>query len=809
MKQNILWLCLCWWSTFALAQNTVSGTILQQNNKSVEGLVVHLLRSPDSALVKSELTDTEGRFVFERIKTGEYRLAIAQMGYEAYKSASFSVDGADITLPAIALRETSVELSGVTVTAKVPFIERKIDRTVVNVDALISNAGTNALEVLEKAPGVAVDMDGDIRLKGKSGVMVFVDDKPTYLSSADLANYLRSLPSGSLDKIEIMPNPPAKYDAAGNAGVINIRLKKTVTKGFSGGVSLSYGQGHYHRTNNSFNFNYRINKVNFFGSAAYSQNNTYQDLTIWRDYFTETGAPLSGFVQQSYIKKQFKSANVKLGLDYYLNAKSTVGFVLNGFDNPSLVTTTNNATVSDALGAPVSLIEAVTPADKRWQNGTANVNYTYKMNDKGRELSANADYIGYTSTLDQTLTNTVFSPAKEYVGQSILDSDLPAEIYIRTLKADYTHPLPGDAKLEAGAKTSWVNTDNTANFFDVLDNVATPNYEFSNRFQYRENINAAYVNYNKSWGRWGVQSGLRFENTNLEGDQLGNVVVADSSFKRTYNSLFPTFFASYNLDSAGIHQLGLSLGRRINRPDYQSLNPFTYPMDRFTIYGGNPFLQPTFSNNVELSHTWNNAITTTLSYSYTKDVISETIEQGSNIFYSRPGNFGKSISYGISVNAVLKPTTWWTIQCYTEVMNNRFESLIYGQVLDTAGFYIYIGPNNQFQINQRWSAELSGNYQSRMPYGQFSLIPVWSARAGVACKILKDKGTVKLNVNDLFYTNQPGGAIHSLANSTARWLSYLDTRVITLSFSYRFSRGESLRARKSGGSETEQSRVGT
>ncbi len=793
----------------AVAQTSITGQVFNPQKQPVEGAIVQLLCAQDSTLAKTELTDTEGRYEFITIKNGQYRLVVTHLGGMPYRSEPFMVEGATIAMPVVQLTDGNVQLREVTVTSKVPLIERKIDRTVVNVEALLSNAGTNALEVLEKSPGVTVAENGDIRLKGRAGVMVFIDDKPTYLSSEELANYLRSLPAGSLDKIEIMPNPPAKYDAAGNAGVINIRLKKTTITGFSGGFSVSYGQGFYHRTNNSGNFNYRVNKFNLFGNASYAENNTYQDLTIWRNYFTPAGVPSANFVQNSFIKRERYSRTARLGLDYYLTKKSTLGVVFSGFSNPTKETTTNFATLSDGNDNPVSLVEALTPERGRWLNGTANLNYTLKLDSAGSEITANLDHIRYDSKLDQSLTNILLTPQRVLESQSVLVSELPANIAISTAKIDYTKPLPKGANFEAGAKASWIETDNTAAFFDQENNVLTPNLTFSNRFKYQEQIQAAYVNYNRTFGKLELQSGLRLERTAIVGNQLGNAVVPDSTFERQYNSLFPTFYAGYTLDSVGKHQLGLSAGRRIDRPDYQSMNPFTYPIDRFTLYGGNPFLKPTFSYNTELSYTYNNVITTALSFAYTNDEISETIETGNNIFYSRPGNFGKSNTTSLSVNATLKPTKWWTIQCYTELTRTQYQSLIYGQRLDTSGIFWYIGPVNQFQIDKKWSAELSGNFQTRVISGQFALIPLVSVRAGIARKLFDGKGSIKFNLSDVFYTQQPGGSIFSLSNSQARWLSYLDTRVATVSFSYRFSKGQLLRARKTGGSESETGRVRT
>lgn len=786
----------------------ITGNITNYTPTEMNGLVVTLLTAKDSAFNKSSFVDSTGYFEMEQLKNGTYLLYISAVGFQKYYSNHIVIgtNQAQVQLPDILLQKDIQALGEVSVSSRKPFVEKKIDRTVINPDALIGNAGTNALEVLEKSPGILVDADGNISLKGKSGVLVIIDDKPTYLSAADLAGYLRSLPSGSIDVIEIMTNPPAKYDAAGNAGVINIRLKKNKAVGINGGFSLSYGQGRYMRTNNSFNLNYRINKINLFTNISVNENNTYQDLTINRYYYNNSGAYTSGFTQNTYFKRKFMGRNMNLGMDYYLTNKTTVGVVLAGFINPARISADNNAKVLDNNNNITGLIEATNPSNRKWENGSVNLNYNYKIA-AGEELSANIDYIRYKATQTQTLTNAVFTPDHVLQDRTVLYSSLPADLTIQTAKIDYSKRLKGGGNGGAGYKASFVNTDNIADFFDVENNVSTPNYDFSNRFQYKELINAAYLNYSKDWNRFSLQTGLRFEHTDIKGKQFDNPTKADSSFKRNYTSLFPTVYALYRFDSTNTHQLGFSFGRRIDRPNYQSMNPFTYPMDRYTYYAGNPFLEPTFSYNFELSHTYKNFLTTTLEYSITNNLINETNEQRGTIYYSRPGNFGKQIAYGISVNGTLPVTKWWTVQLYTELKNLTFDAEIYGQRLDEGRFYWYVGPTNQFTITKTLSAELAGSYQTRVLVTQFLTIPVWQMRAGLAQKIWKGKGTIKLNLSDMFYTNQPGGDIRNIANSKANWLSYLDSRVVSIAFGYRFNKGKSLNARKTGGSDTEKQRV--
>jgi len=219
-------------ATAQTAGGKISGAVLDEAKKPLDGATVILLVAKDSTVVSSQLANADGSFAFQNLQDNTYTIKVTYIGYKNYRSDNLIVSSQKpVVLPAFNLSPSGKSLKEVSVTAQKSYIQQKIDRTVVNVAALISNTGANALEVLEKTPGVQVDADGNITFKGKSGVMVMIDDKPTYLSAANLVTYLKSLPSSSLDQIELMDNPPAKYDAAGNAGVINIKTKKNYCKG--------------------------------------------------------------------------------------------------------------------------------------------------------------------------------------------------------------------------------------------------------------------------------------------------------------------------------------------------------------------------------------------------------------------------------------------------------------------------------------------------------------------------------------------------------------------------------------------------
>jgi outer membrane receptor protein involved in Fe transport len=812
MKLKIAALIATWItiaSTFAFAQSgfKISGKINGSDGKSTDGATVYLRRSADSVLVKTALADASGTYLFESVKKGDYKILVTMMGYQQYKGEVIKLDQQDIGMPIIILQQSGTTLKEVTVSSQKPLVEHLIDRTVVNPDALISNAGSTALDVLDKSPGVIVDENGGISLQGKNNVKIFIDGKPTYLSGADLENYLRSLPSSSIDQIELMTNPPAKYDAAGNGGVINIRTKRGKARGFNGGVNLSYSQGHYAKTNDSFNFNYRDNKINMFGNLGFSTSNNYNDLDINRHFVDDNNQPISNFLQNSFIRRKSQSYNTKIGLDYYASDKTTWGIVLTGLINPSTEQTLNKSNFMDAQNVLDSTIIAHNAQDRKFKNGGINLNYRHEYDKKGRELTADVDYLNYSSNNAQTFNNFSYLPDGTLANNDMLTGSLPANIHIYSAKADYTQPLTSGIKLSVGGKTSYTKTDNVADYFYTVNDVTTPDYGKTNHFIYKETINAGYINATKDFKRISLQAGLRFENTISDGNQLGNIQKPDSTFKRNYNGLFPTFYIQYKLDSAGKQTLGLNYGRRIDRPYYQDLNPFISPLDKFTYYTGNPFLKPSYTNELELSHNYKNIITTTLEYSKTHDDVNETIEIIDGIYYSRPGNLGTTTVKAASVNATFDFYKWLNFNLFTNVVNIHTVSDFYTGTLDTKGTYFSFRPIFQFKFTHGWNWQLDGQYQSKVTSAQFIVGQRGKVNTGLSKK-LSSSTTLKLVVNDIFHSMLNSGIINNLANTHADYHNVSDTRTGVLSLSYRFGKALSdQRKHNANGAEDEQSRV--
>ncbi len=786
----------------------ISGAVKEAENQlGIDGATVSLLLSKDSSLIKTAITDKQGNFVFEYIQEGNYLISASAVGHSNIYSKSFIVPekNTSLTIEALQLLLVDRSLKDVTITSKKQFIERKLDKTVVNVDASLTNAGITAMDVLEKSPGITVDKDGNVSLKGKQGVMIMMDGKPTYLTPQDLANLLRSMPSANLDQIEIMTNPSAKYDAGGNAGIINIKTKKNKQKGFNGSLTLGYGQGFYSSTNNSLNINYRNNKFNVFSTVSLNRRTNFQQLDIMRIYKTPDQSVTAIFDQNSRTKRYKENNIAKIGVDYYANKKTTIGMVLTGFINTENQNGVNKSYLKNNLGVVDSIAISTSTEDGSWKNKGINVNLRHQFDSTGKEFTMDADYVSYNASKYQPFGNITYLPNGVITNSGRLVGELPSVINIYSVKADYTHPLKSGIKIESGLKTSFVNTDNTAGYFNIINNVKLPDYEKTNRFSYKENINALYLNASKEIKKWGFQAGLRLENTNYSGNQFGNPQRPDSSFEKSYVGLFPTMFVSYNANTK--NQFAFSYGRRINRPAYEDLNPFMFYLDKYTYGEGNPFLRPSYANVLEVSHTFGEWLTTTINYSHTKDLFNETFEQRGYATVVKQGNFASSDNASISVSAQKPVTKIWMLIVYAEANYSQYKGLLYGNNGMTEGYNYMININNQFKFNKGWSAEVSGFYRTKGIEGQISISPLGQVNAAVQKEILNKKATIKLNIGDAFYTMIQNGKVDIL-NTDASFHQYSDSRIVSLNFTYRFGKLiKGTQKRKTGGAGDEQNRV--
>lgn len=794
-------------------RGSVKTTIINNQKAALENATIEVIKASDSSLVKTTISDRTGLGEIENIPFGNYILRVSIINYNLSYSSSFTLTSTqpDITLPTIMLETKSTELNAVTVTAKKPFIQKLSDRIVVNVENSIVSAGSSAMDILERSPGVNVDQNDNISLRGRSGVIIMIDGKPTAMSGTDLANYLKSLPSAAIQQIDIITNPSAKYDAAGNSGIIDIKMKKDQRLGSNGSFTAGYGQGVYPKANAGVTFNYRNKKVNIFGNYNYAYRVGLNHLILDRNFYT-TGVYNGGDLKDNYSKSPSNSNTARLGMDFFPSKKTIIGFVVNGNFNSYRRNNNNNSIVINPQKQAVSTFESLATNDDHGNNIVANINFKHTFDSTGKEITADLDYGSFTSnSLTRNATKYYNLDGSSLQPDYILDGDQDGKLNFKTAKIDYVNPLQGNAKVEAGFKTSFVSSDNDAKFFDVSNGTPQNDVNKTNHFLYKESNNAGYVNFSKQFKKFDLQLGLRGEHTSLQTEQLKGNIKFDSS----YFQLFPSAFFNYKIKEDKV--LGVSVSRRIDRPGYSQLNPFLFLIDVTTYATGKPGLLPQITWSYELSYTLKN-LNFTLGYSRTKDNqniaiakfkdVFPTIPSDENVTVQIPINLSSSDYYGLTVSAPIRIKSWWNIINNANVYYNHFNGILGGTTLNNGKPAVDLRMNNTFTLKNDWTTELNANFSSGGQYGFMVLDPRWGLDAGVQKSIIKKKGTLRFSITDIFWTNLPKAVI-TYNNYIEKWHAYRESRVATLTFSYRFGNSKVQQARRrSTGSEEERQRAG-
>jgi len=784
---------------------SITGSVLNINGLTVPGVTVNLLRQEDEVLVKAEFTNEEGVYLFEQIPAGNYLIVLEHYEYALYRTEPL-VLSQNLNFETIYLDERTVDLDEVAITVQRPFIEQHFDKTVLNVSQSISNAGNTALEVLEKAPGLVIDQNDNIRMRGRAGVIVMIDGRPVPMSGTDLANLLRSMPSDTVDKIELITNPSAKYDAAGNAGIIDIKMKKDNRIGTNGTLNSSVGTGRHFKTSQGLQFNHRNRKVNIFGNYNYANRGEFTDLDIYRQ-FISNGEVTGGYDQQNRFKYGLKSHTARLGADYDISSNTIIGISANGVISDFERNNKNRSLVLDEYLDALSYFLTQGNSGNSRRNGGINLNFKHTIDTTGREISADLDYIVYSNSDIQDYRTTYFdlsnTPTRD---PYLLHGRLGGDLKIRSAKADYSQPFPLiKGNLEAGFKSSLVNSDNDLKFYDRSNGGNQLDENISNRFLYSENINAAYLNLNTSREKFSAQLGLRVENTNAKGDQI----TTGEKFNRKYTQLFPSGFVGYKMNDN--HEFGLSLSRRINRPTYNQLNPFKSFLDPSTYTAGNPFLNPELSYALEFTHTLKQSFVMKFNYSRTEDVILNVLSldpDQEQVVVQTNRNLAKLDYYSFTVSAPFSIGSWFNSINSANVYYGLFRGNLVNTDIDDGRVSFEFNSNNSIKLSDSWRAEVIGTYVSRELFGFFDVDHIWSISGGVQKQFWDNKANLRLNISDAFYTRKVR-ATTVLTDYSESYFQVRDTRVVNLSFSYRFGQSQIAPARRrSGGAEEEKRRVG-
>ncbi|TAG59685.1 MAG: hypothetical protein EAZ27_00360 [Cytophagales bacterium] len=796
----IILFSLLFFSYKCFSQNkfTISGNIKDTENKPLEYASVVLFKSDDSLQVAGTITNEKGFYTFENIKKGSYYFQALQIGYKKTKSDIFELNE-DKTLN-MSVLANSKRIDEVEILAQKAFIEQQADKTVVNVENSIVSTGVSVSEVLKRAPGVTVDKNGGVKLKGKDGVMVMIDDKPLYMDEAQLGALLKSIPADQVKNIEIMTNPSAKYDAEGNAGIINIKLKKGAYEGLNGSTTASYSQGVYPKANIGINLNYRKSKLSTSFGYQYGYKKNLERMEVNRNFLNPTLLE-SKFITLSDFPNPVQNHNINGGVSYDFDDKNSIqwsgmgnyeyGNWLGGSKSQLFLKSDNQAN---------NTYNSTENSDTKNYNISSSLNYKHNFDTSGTKLSIMADVSTYNLKNIQNFSTQTLDRFLQPLGNAAaFRTRIPTVLNQFGIKIDFEKNIFWKLKLETGAKFTSISSDNDIRFL-IPKNNGTDSLS-SNYFIYKELISAGYINLAKEIGKWKLQAGCRVEYTRTRAENKS----LEQLIPRDYTQPFPS--ASVNYKYSKNTNFTLQYSRRIDRPDYKSLNPFAYLMDIFTSYQGNPLLLPQFTHNFEFINSFfQGALTGTLNYSHTEQFIGD-------VYVVNPVNLQTKYTFsniasfenmGVALSLYYPVNKWFTTTNYVYFYQNNIQGndVNVGKISNSR-FAFIINSTQNILLPRKWDLELSFNYESPTAWSMMRYKELWQLSFGVRKKLFEDKLIAKLAVNDVFWTYYWRGTSETNNSQTQindqyKW----DNRLVTFSLTYNF--GKKYAAPKSIDQELEE-----
>lgn len=794
------------------AQTAVLKGQLQDNEgQAIAFSNVALYSSADSSLVKVETSNETGAFKLQNIVAGNYFLLATYVGFSDLRQADIQLnDSEEIDMGVLSFSNEGVDLMEVTVKTTRAMVEVKPDRMVFNVEGTINSVGEDAISLLRKAPGVTVDNNDNVSVLGRTGVLIYVDGKRLPLSGADLSSYLQNLPAEQIDRIDIISNPGAKYEAEGNAGIVDIRLKRDKNLGSNGSVSSSVSQGRHFRYNLTGSGNYRNKKMNVFGNLGHGALESFNDMTF-RSF--QNGLRLDE--DESSINES-ANYNIRTGVDFFIHPEHTIGFLAGA----RVANTDNTSNNNLKIGKPSSpfAVDSVLVANNLSEGDqdqyTINANYRYD-NRKGRSINVDLDYGKYKNDNYQLQPNQYFDAEKTNLLTEVINSfQTPTDIDIYTFKVDYEEDLFG-GKLGLGTKLSRVVSENTFLVYDVegADNeTLIRDDRRSNNFDYDENVYAAYISFARALGKqWNFSAGLRAEQTDATGDLRAFLPeLSEEPVELNYLSWFPS--AGLTWQAAPMHLWSLNYGRRINRPDYNVLNPFNTQLSQLSYMKGNPRLNPEIVNNIELGYTLQYRYNFKIAYSKTEDQITRLIAPDDidpRAGFITWANLAEQTVISANISAPFQVTPKWSafINLSAAHLDNQAD---YGDgaVVDLQAFTYSVFQQHTFTLPKQFTAEISGYYSGPGVWGGvFEYESSWSLNLGLQRKFLQDALNVKLSVSDIFYEANWDG-VSNFDGLQSSGSGRNDTRRVTLSMSYNFGNQNVKSRKRKSGLEDEADRVG-
>lgn len=791
----------------ATAQNSnISGYLKDEQQIPVPFANVILYAAKDSNLVKAGITTEDGFYVLNDIQEGLFYLEFSSLGYATLRLNDISISKSQkLELPIQIVMSSNEELDEVTITASRPIMKVMPDRTIFNVEGTVNSVGLDAISLLRKAPAVTVDNNNNISILGRSGILVYVDGKRLPLTGGDLSNYLQNISSEQIDRLDIITNPDVSYDAEGNAGIIDIRLKKDKNLGVNGTLKTTYRQGRYASYTIGASGNYRDKNMNIYTTLGAGKNNSFNE-SRFDNY--QNGLRL---LETNNFRTKSQDFNFRMGADFFFAKEQTLGVLVSG----------SRGTRNQMLPSKIQISEQGTPnqvdsllvvngiSDTENTRQTYNLNYFFK-NEKGKQVNVDLDYGRYRNETDRFQPNRYFNSENELLLEEINQINAPTDIDIYTFKVDYEDNLWG-GKIGVGSKISRIITDNTYLFFDEETGNSVQNNNRSRLFDYTENVFAGYLNYSGSISdEFNFSTGLRAEQTNANGNlQAFITALNEPPVNLKYINWFPNLGLTWNANDN--NQYSINYGRRINRPNYLVLNPFTDQITQLSFEKGNPFLRPEIVNNFEVSYAYKSNYNLKISYSRTNDKITRLVGPDTTdprATFSTYENLGSQSVLGFNSNISLSLNNW--LKTYfnfsASYIDNQadFEN---GSVIDLQVFSYKFYSLNTVKLPKGFNAEISGYYNGPSLFGAvFEMEPNWSLDIGLQRKFLNDKLNVRLVATDIFFQSGFDG-VASFGGLTYFGSGIRDSRRISINLSYNFGNQELKSRNRNQGLESEQKRV--
>lgn len=779
---------------FAEPSGIIKGRVTDSNNQPIEFATAALINYKTNKLEKGQVSNNKGEFMITKVNPGEYILAITMTGYAKTETEKISINQKNpVVEKVVVLKESAHQLANVEVVSKKKFIEQSVDKIIVNPEASITTASENVYEILKKLPGVTVDNSDNISLKGKQNVKILIDEKPTYVSASQLAAMLKGMQGKNIDRIEIIENPSARYDAEGNSGIINIKTKHNKAPGFNGSTFAGAEIASKFGWNGGLDLNMNYGKFNVYGNYSLYNWAGPNGMTATRNF---TSAGLEGAYQligaDGHSKGQ--AHNYKMGADYFIKKNHVVSVMFRGSTGHNDFNNNGTTSFADKYMHIDSTLISKSTSNDRWKNQTYNANYKWDIDSTGQSLSADFDYAWFDYHNPNTQDGAFYNSAGNNLNHDVAVNTLQgSNINIYTAKVDYVLPISKKINFEAGLKTSFVNTDSKMDMTGYLVQ--------NDHFIYKEDIQAAYVNGRAQFNKTTLQLGLRLENTISKGTSVATNQVNDTS----YLKIFPSFFVQQDLNAN--NNINFKYSYRIGRPNYDMLNPFKWMIDLYTYNVGNPNLKPQFTHSLGLSHSFKNALITSFGYNYSSGVFTEIIRQNdaTKSIYQTNENLNNSIDFNASETVQLQPAKWWRLNGTVTGMHKEIQfSSNAGSKISRWSFNGNM--SNNFSLPYKLEMEVTGRYSSEQLISNIIVRPRYTIDLGIQRKVFKDKGTIKVAVSDIFDTGR-GSAYAKYDNVDIDVKNRYDSRRLQISFNYNFGKSEfKTRGNRSTASSEEQSR---